>query len=232
MPVIAISRAVTSPIFLISSGSRIAPRPMFCGKMVAPTMFACPWTASTPHIVGICSPDPLRPNSTAFQNASASFSHSAAGAFSFPPGALLPPARIEPNLYLRMSSGVTLEMSGWTVCATFSSIGIFARIASIRASCAGSSATRLCTLARHWDRQRAIGRRRGSSAAAAGASIGCARTGGARKERRRAAAPTRPLLEIRSIAILPACLVATAGAFEPTAMIALSLAMAVAVRKQ
>src|SRR5205085_1202173 len=36
-------------------------------------------------------------------------------------------------------------MSGWTICATFSSTGIRARMEAIRASIAGSRATRLCT---------------------------------------------------------------------------------------
>lgn len=55
-PVTASSRAVISPIRRISSGFRVAPRPIFCGKMVAPTMLAWPWTASIPQMSGIFSP--------------------------------------------------------------------------------------------------------------------------------------------------------------------------------
>ena len=86
--------------------------------------------------------------------ASACFSHSPGGAFSLPPGELLPPARIDPSLYLRTSSGVTAEMSAWTICPTFSSSVMLARMRSIRASSFASFATRLwtegqCDLLRH-----------------------------------------------------------------------------------
>src|SRR4029453_10133148 len=80
-----------------------------------------------PHMIGIVSPAQAA-ELFAFQNASASFSQSPGGDFSLPPGALLPPARIDPNLYFRASSGVTAEMSGWVSWATFSLIVMPARL--------------------------------------------------------------------------------------------------------
>src|SRR6059058_2337078 len=79
----------------------------------------------------------------AFQNASDCFSQSAAGALLSSCGALFPPARIEPSLYLRTSSGVTAEISPWIVCPTFSATLMRLRMRSIRASITGSRATRL-----------------------------------------------------------------------------------------
>ena len=48
MPVPAISRAVTRETVSTSSGLREQPRPMWCGKIVAPLTAPWPWTASTP----------------------------------------------------------------------------------------------------------------------------------------------------------------------------------------
>jgi hypothetical protein len=48
MPVPDTSSAVARPMFWTSAGFRVAPRPMLCGKIVAPTTLLCPWTASTP----------------------------------------------------------------------------------------------------------------------------------------------------------------------------------------
>ena len=48
MPVARTSVAVTSPVRLARSGSRVAPMPMLCGRIVAPTTLLWPWTASTP----------------------------------------------------------------------------------------------------------------------------------------------------------------------------------------
>ena len=56
-----------------------------------------------------------------------------------PPGSEPPPARMEPSRYLRTSSGVTLPMSAWTICPTFSSTVIVARSALMRCSSAASS---------------------------------------------------------------------------------------------
>ena len=53
MPVAATSCAVASPIRRTKSGSCAAPRATLCGKMVAPTTFACPCTASMPNRIGI-----------------------------------------------------------------------------------------------------------------------------------------------------------------------------------
>ena len=55
MPVARVSSAVTWPIRSTSRGSRVAPRPMLCGKTVAPSRFPWPWTESTPYTIGICS---------------------------------------------------------------------------------------------------------------------------------------------------------------------------------
>src|SRR5947209_4687059 len=81
----------------------------------------------------------------AFQKSSACFSQSAAGALLSAWGALLPPARIEPSLYLRTSSGVTKLMSAWTTWPTFSSTLMRLRMRSIRVSIFGSRGTALCT---------------------------------------------------------------------------------------
>ena len=93
----AISAAVTEPMRRIRSGSRAAPSPIFCGKIVAPTMLAWPWTASIPNRLGIAGAPPARGRIAASQIASASFSHSGAGALSLLPGPELPPAKYDPN---------------------------------------------------------------------------------------------------------------------------------------
>lgn len=48
MPVARTSVAVSSPARRDSSGSRVAPMPMLCGRSVAPITLLCPCTASTP----------------------------------------------------------------------------------------------------------------------------------------------------------------------------------------
>src|SRR4051794_12056951 len=47
-PVARVSVAVICPSFLTLTGSRVAPRPMFCGKTVAPTRLLSPCTESSP----------------------------------------------------------------------------------------------------------------------------------------------------------------------------------------
>ena len=48
MPVPETSSAVARPICCTRAGLRVAPRPMLCGKIVAPCTLLCPCTASTP----------------------------------------------------------------------------------------------------------------------------------------------------------------------------------------
>ena len=79
-----ISTAVTFPIRSISSGSRAAPSPTLCGKIVAPTILLWPCTASVPPRSGWPvrrDRHPSRP-----RKASASASQSCAGARSSPQG--------------------------------------------------------------------------------------------------------------------------------------------------
>src|SRR5437016_3507789 len=52
-PVTRTSRAVISSMPRMSAGSRVAPGPMLCGKIVAPGMLLWPCTASVPHRRGI-----------------------------------------------------------------------------------------------------------------------------------------------------------------------------------
>jgi hypothetical protein len=55
-PVARISSAVARPMSPIIAGSCAMPRPMLCGKIVAPTMLLCPCTASVPQITGMPTP--------------------------------------------------------------------------------------------------------------------------------------------------------------------------------
>ena len=48
MPVARTSSAVTAAAFSTSAGLRVQPRPMLCGKIVAPSTLECPCTASMP----------------------------------------------------------------------------------------------------------------------------------------------------------------------------------------
>ena len=51
-PVPVISSAVAAPIRRTRAGSRAAPSPMSCGKIVAPATLLWPCTASPPYIIG------------------------------------------------------------------------------------------------------------------------------------------------------------------------------------
>ena len=136
-PVTRISSAVAAPIRSISSGSRIAPRPMLCGKIVAPMMLLWPCTASVPQIIGMPTP-PSHVSIDASQNASASASQLSGVVRLSPPGAELPPFSTEPSLNSRTSAGVTAEMSAWMTWPTFSSSVMRSRSSAMRASVAAS----------------------------------------------------------------------------------------------
>ena len=77
-------------ISLTSPGSRVAPRPMLCGKTVAPSALPLPWTASMPYSSGI----PSRVSSAARWKRSTMSAH-ASGSFGV--GVEPPPDRIEPS---------------------------------------------------------------------------------------------------------------------------------------
>jgi hypothetical protein len=73
------------------------------------------------------------------------------GARSLPPGAELPPARIEPSGYLSRSAGVIEAMSPWMVCPTFSSTLILAISWLMKASVLASVIAAGLAAAGHWD---------------------------------------------------------------------------------
>ena len=111
-----VSCAVTSAMRLTSFGSRVAPRPMLCGKTVAPIRLAWPCTESTPYRSGM----PSRVSIAASWKSS-TMSAQASGVFGV--GTDPPPDRTLPSFQVRTSDGspATSPRSAWVIWPTFSS---------------------------------------------------------------------------------------------------------------
>ena len=103
------------PISWTRAGSRVAPRPMLCGKTVAPYMLPSPCTASMPYSNGMCS----RVANAAFWKRS-TMSAQAVGVFSV--GVDPPPDRMLPRfqVVIRVASTFTLPRSVCVIWPTFS----------------------------------------------------------------------------------------------------------------
>jgi hypothetical protein len=113
MPVPATSSAVARATACASPGSRLAPSPMLCGKMVAPRTLLCPCTASMPYMTGM----PRGVACAALWKPSYMSAHPV-GVLSA--GAEPPPERIDPMRYAVMSCG--LVSAARSTCASWPSL--------------------------------------------------------------------------------------------------------------
>src|SRR5258708_28720614 len=102
-----------APILSTRSGSRVAPRPTLCGKMVAPRKLLWPWMASTPYRSGM--PSLLSRASLCTRWTIPAHASGLLGV-GLPP----PPLRTEPMPNCRTAPSRRLFTSTWVICPIFS----------------------------------------------------------------------------------------------------------------
>src|SRR5580765_6326095 len=125
IPVAFISRAVAVQTCWTSAGSCVAPRPTFCGNIVAHSTLLWPWTASTPYRIGM----PRRVPRAASWYA-LTMSYQACGVFGS--GKPPPPLRIEPRLNAAAFLASIAFFSIWVIWPIFSSRVIWPSRAATR----------------------------------------------------------------------------------------------------
>src|SRR5216683_4201518 len=101
------------PFLSTRSGSRVAPRPTLCGKMVAPRKLLWPWIASTPYRSGI-------PSLLSSASLCTRWTMPAHASGLFGVGLPPPPLRTEPMPNCRTAPSRRLFTSTWAICPIFS----------------------------------------------------------------------------------------------------------------